>query len=158
MAELSFGKLPSDEYHWALFMNLTLVQVMAWCRQATSHYLSQCWSRYLSPHGFTRPQWFIEVQRNYRISRDLIVRFENFQLKFENVVISLTWWRHQMKNLFRVTGPLCEEVTGHRWIHLTKTNNAELWCFLRSVPEQTAEQTIETPVIWGAITVIITSL
>ena len=24
---------------------LTLVQVMAWCRQATSHYLSQCWPR-----------------------------------------------------------------------------------------------------------------
>ena len=23
----------------------TLVQVMAWCRQATSHYLSQCWPR-----------------------------------------------------------------------------------------------------------------
>ena len=27
----------------------TLVLVMAWCRQATSHYLSQCWPRYLSP-------------------------------------------------------------------------------------------------------------
>ena len=25
----------------------TLVQVMAWCRQATSHYLSQCWPRSL---------------------------------------------------------------------------------------------------------------
>ena len=25
----------------------TLVQVMAWCRQATSHYLSQCWPRYM---------------------------------------------------------------------------------------------------------------
>ena len=25
-----------------------LVQVMAWCRQATSHYLSQCWPRSLS--------------------------------------------------------------------------------------------------------------
>ena len=35
----------------------TLVQVMAWCRQATSHYLSQCWSRSLSPYGVTRPQW-----------------------------------------------------------------------------------------------------
>ena len=35
----------------------TLVQVMAWCRQATSHYLSQCWPRYLSPYGVTRPQW-----------------------------------------------------------------------------------------------------
>ena len=35
----------------------TLVQVMAWCRQATSHYLSQCWPRPISPYGFTWPQW-----------------------------------------------------------------------------------------------------
>ena len=35
----------------------TLVQVMAWCRQATSHYLSQCWPRSLLPYGVTRPQW-----------------------------------------------------------------------------------------------------
>ena len=35
----------------------TLVQVMAWRRQATSHYLSQCWPRPLSPYCFTRPQW-----------------------------------------------------------------------------------------------------
>ena len=34
-----------------------LVQVMAWCRQATSHYLSQCWLSSLSPYGITRPQW-----------------------------------------------------------------------------------------------------
>ena len=35
----------------------TLVQVMAWCRQATSHYMSQCWPRSMSPYGVTRPQW-----------------------------------------------------------------------------------------------------
>ena len=35
----------------------TLEQVMAWCRQATSHYLSQCWPRSLPPYGVTRPQW-----------------------------------------------------------------------------------------------------
>ena len=35
----------------------TLVQVMAWCRQATSHYLSQCWPRYLSSSGATMLQW-----------------------------------------------------------------------------------------------------
>ena len=35
----------------------TLVQVMAWYRQATSHYLSQCWPRSMSPNGVTRPQW-----------------------------------------------------------------------------------------------------
>ena len=34
-----------------------LVQIMAWCCQATSHYLSQCWPRSLSPYGVTRPQW-----------------------------------------------------------------------------------------------------
>ena len=35
----------------------TLVHVMAWWRQATSHYVSQCWPRSLSPYGVTRPQW-----------------------------------------------------------------------------------------------------
>ena len=35
----------------------TLIQVMAWCRQATSHYLSQCWLISLSPYGIIRPQW-----------------------------------------------------------------------------------------------------
>ena len=39
----------------------TLVQVMAWCHQATSHYLSQCWPRSLSPYGVTRPQWINAV-------------------------------------------------------------------------------------------------
>ena len=34
-----------------------LVRVMAWCRQATSHLLSQCWPSSMSPYGITRPQW-----------------------------------------------------------------------------------------------------
>ena len=32
--------------------------------------------------------------------------------------------------LFRVTGPLCGEFTGHQWIPLTRASDAELWCFL----------------------------
>ena len=35
----------------------TLVQVMAWCRKATSHYLSQCWHGSMSPFRVTKPQW-----------------------------------------------------------------------------------------------------
>ena len=35
----------------------TLVQVMTCSHQATSHYLSQCWPRSLSPFGITKPQW-----------------------------------------------------------------------------------------------------
>ena len=34
-----------------------LVQVMAWCHQAPSHYLSWCWWRSMSPYGVTWPQW-----------------------------------------------------------------------------------------------------
>ena len=37
-----------------------LVWVMAWCHQAASHYLSQCWPRSLWPHGVSRPQWVKE--------------------------------------------------------------------------------------------------
>ena len=33
-------------------------------------------------------------------------------------------------NIFRVTGPLCGEFTGHRWIPRTNASDAELWCFL----------------------------
>ena len=35
----------------------------------------------------------------------------------------------------RVTGLLCVEFTGHRWIPHTKTSDAELWCFLWSASE-----------------------
>ena len=44
----------------------TLVQVMAWCRQATSHYLNQCWPRSPTPYGVTRPQWVntLEPEQN----------------------------------------------------------------------------------------------
>ena len=44
--------------------------------------------------------------------------------------------------------------TGHRWILLTKASDAELWYLLWSAPEQTVDQTIETPVSWDAITLI----
>ena len=35
----------------------TLLHVMAWCHQATSHYLSHCRPRSMSPYCITRPQW-----------------------------------------------------------------------------------------------------
>ena len=38
-------------------------------------------------------------------------------------------------NISRVTGLLCWEFTGHRWISHTKASDAELCCFLWSVPE-----------------------
>ena len=48
-------------------------------------------------------------------------------------------WKYTMMtssngNIFRIIGPLCGEFTGHRWIPLTKTSDAELWCLLWSAP------------------------
>ena len=40
---------------------------------------------------------------------------------------------------FRVTGHLCGEFTGPRWIPRTKASDAKIWCFLRSASEQTFE-------------------
>ena len=67
-------------------------------------------------------------------------------------------WRHQMETFFALLhGSLWGESTGHRWIPLIKASDAELWCFLWSAPEQTIEQTIETPMIWDAVALIMTS-
>ena len=60
--------------------------------------------------------------------------------------------------ILRVTGPLWGESTGDRWIPLTEAIDTKCWYFPWSAPEQTAEQTIETPVIWDAIVLIMTSL
>ena len=60
-------------------------------------------------------------------------------------------------NIFRVTGSLWWESTGHRWIPLTK--GQWLWwdfdVYFWSVPEQTVEQTIDKLVIWDAIALIV---
>ena len=67
----------------------------------------------------------------------------------------MTSWN---ENIFRITGPLWEEFTGHRGIPLTKASGAELWCFVWCAHEQTFDQTTETPVIFDAIAPIMVSL
>ena len=59
---------------------VTFIQVMSWRRQATIHYLSQCWSRYLSPHGVTRLQWFNydnKWQRLALVAADILVHYSD---------------------------------------------------------------------------------
>ena len=61
-------------------------------------------------------------------------------------------------NIFRVTGPLWGESTGHRWISLTKASDGKLWGFIWSAHEQTVDQTIRTLLICDAIALIMMSL
>ena len=66
----------------------TLVQVMAWCRQATSPYLSQCWPRTMSPYGITSPQW---VKRTDETTIAADVHVPSGSRSSTDCVQSVTW-------------------------------------------------------------------
>ena len=51
--EIALRWMPKDTFD----DKSTLVQVMAWCCQATSHYMNQCWPRSPMLYGVIRPQW-----------------------------------------------------------------------------------------------------
>ena len=80
--EIAFNWMPQD----LTDDKSTLVQVMAWCRQATSHYLGQCWPRSLPPYGVTRPQW---VNSLICVSSHKVYAFQLFKNYFQ-----LFMWYH----------------------------------------------------------------
>ena len=41
-----------------------------------------------------------------------------------------SWWRHPIRTFFRVTDPLCGDITGHRWIPHTMVSDADLGFFI----------------------------
>ena len=95
----------------------TLVQVMAWCRKATSHYLSQCWPRPMSPYGVSRPQWVV--------SSDLLL------FMYENILLILNS-SDAADGIFQLWGSIpcllmrwLLKSPGHQqtWYWLCKTDN-----------------------------------
>ena len=58
-------------------------------------------------------------------------------------------------NIFRVTGPLCGEFTGHRWISRTKASDAEFDVFFDLHLKKRSSKQL---VIWDPIMLIMTSL
>ena len=66
----------------------------------------------------------LEVAYQYRLEEDVDIPWR--------WIFMMTSWNG---NIFHVTGPLCGEFTGHRWIPLTNASDAELWCLLLSEPE-----------------------
>ena len=82
-----------------------LVLVMAWCHQAPSHYLLQCWTRSQTPYGITRPQW---------------VKLSKFMAWFQNfgyllIKSKLIWCLHSLDSLpgcpFSSTASICHNIT-----------------------------------------------
>ena len=95
------------------------------------------------------------LHKFYTLEQTFICRGASMDAKVSGSVNRMT---PSDENMFRVSGHLGGETIGNRWIPLTNTSDLELWCFLWSLPEQTVEQTIETPGIIDAIPLNITSL
>ena len=68
----------------------TLVQVMAWCRQAPSHCLSQCWPRSLSLYSVTRPQHYNNV-----IMGEMASQITSLTIVYSNVYSGGDQSKHQ---------------------------------------------------------------
>ena len=69
--------------------NSTLVHVMSWYHQATSHYPNQCYSKSMSPYGITRPHW---------------VNYFNFFLFFSDFIPFL-WSQRDWRIAYGGSGP-----------------------------------------------------
>ena len=100
-----------------------LIEVMAWCRQASSHYLNQCWPIYPTPYGVIDPQWF-HCLRKYKeitflsssarvieiISHRRQRSIYNTQLKAWTQV---AWWCNELVyKQSRSPGPFCHSQHG----------------------------------------------
>ena len=98
-----------------------LVKVMAWCRQATSHYLSQCWSRSLSPYGITRPHsikhikfhtreyeveitWWVPIIEDFLPFDDGLLISRHIPARKNILLLSMKWLIHQ---IYKNTAIMC---------------------------------------------------
>ena len=78
----------------------TFVQVMVWCRRATSHYPSQCWPSSMSPYGVTRPQW-VNSHRN----SEKVISNHQWILPFRQYGYLKIWhWKSKVKVMGEVKG------------------------------------------------------
>ena len=109
---------------------------MAWCHQATSHYLSQCWPRPLSPYGVTRPQWVKMTYLDYRSSQ-LTHLIDIINIIFFNSLwpSDAIWWHRSRSTLAQVmawwlttTKPLPQPIlTYHKWSFVVFTWQQIYW-------------------------------
>ena len=122
-----------------------LVQVMAWCRQTPSHYLSQCWPISVWSYGITWHNELINTHSSFAGDAPhwhvLYVRARARQQCERNTDWS-TLWQRLTGMLFRITGwkkasRLCIAgflwgESNYQWIPLTKSHTQPVMWILSS--------------------------
>ena len=101
-----------------------------------------------NPGTFSTKPMFLTVIIMWGLARSQcplwIIRIRNHQCRTKNfgkwrvplLSAPIRMMTSSNGNIFRGTGPLCWEFTGHRWILLTKASDAEHLCFLWAALEQ----------------------
>ena len=93
----------------------------------------QCSGNGMLPDGITCSNADLSLMRSYSILLWAVlspwVLISKMGLK---ITLLHTMMTSSNGNIFRVTGHLCREFTGRRWIPRTKASDAELWYFLWS--------------------------
>ena len=140
-------------------MVFTGVLVPFWCHAIYNHHNGIAWAARFTHNGhhhckktspaaikklaFCRPAdtalflTFVQLFDNWRVSMVVTDGMTSADL----LSVGVAYQAHHGESCFRmmtssngnifcVTGHLCGEFTGHRWIPLTKASDAELWCFL----------------------------
>ena len=123
----------------------TLVQVMVWCRQATSHYLNQCWLRSPTPYGITRPQW-VNIIEPYITSVvviyfscifhcDLMILSTNQVMKSnsycESALVKIIDHEGLVKNVYFLIHNYLTNCDRHRWsISGSKSISIHIMCHI----------------------------
>ena len=107
--EITLRWMPQNTFHGKSI----LAQVMAWCHQATSHYLSQCWPRSMSQYGITGLLW-VKCMLFYEI-HFISIRCKMFGRSFLNNVVSIMIYHNDI-----IIPPPNEVGGGVYWIHLVR--------------------------------------
>ena len=88
----------------------TLVQAMAWCHQASSHYLNQCWPRSPTPYGITRPQW-VNISMYHKANNNSIIYNTFFTHSTFYVIFFFFFWSGQASGQSNYQAIACNNLT-----------------------------------------------
>ena len=76
----------------------TLVQAMAWCLQAPSHCLHQCWPSSIMPYGITRPYNELAKEGKPRLAKSQLnwvnLKYNIFSTRSHRSLTNISHYRH----------------------------------------------------------------
>ena len=135
--------ISSFHYFWSIHIYIYIYKDIFMCIcvrliQFFSRLLFQIYFLFRVIFGYFVISWYVEAVSTHIMSNRCILIHLGMRPRYSLRTVPtprLSVMTSLNGNIFRVTGHLYGEFTGHRWIPRTKASDAELWYFLWSAPE-----------------------